>query len=108
MLALIASFFNLISDLDYQWIGFRKLKPARHENMPLQLVARQAIFYAPLAAIYTALIIKVGYESHASTTFIGCSAFAAATVVCTLHALSAFFWNMRAAELRQLRVDDRK
>ena len=108
MLALIASFFNFINDLEYHWIGFSKRKPARHENMPIQLVTRQAIFYAPLAAIYTALIIKTGFESQASTTFVGLSAVAAAVMVCMLHALSAFFWNMRAAELRQLRVDERR
>jgi hypothetical protein len=104
MLELIASFFHFVGELDAYWIGFRALRPARHEDMTAQLVARMALFYAPAAAIYTALILKVGSDGHAPASQILLPAFFAGALVCVLKSLTAYFWNQRAARLRRLRA----
>lgn len=102
MLELVASFFNFISGLDAYWIGFRALRPARHEDMTAQLVARMVMFYAPAAAVYTALILKVSSDGHTSASQLLLPAFFAGALVCALNSLTAYFWNQRAARLRRL------
>jgi hypothetical protein len=104
MLAFIAGFFNFVTELDSNWIGFRALRPARHEDMTAQVVARLTMFYAPAAAVYTALIVKISSEDQAPSALVLCGALGAGTLVFTLQSLAAYFWNQRAAKLRRLRA----
>ena len=104
MLSTIANLFNSISDLDLTWIGFRSFKPAPHEKMRFSIVLRMLMFHAPGSAVYTALFVLLSRGESVRPAFAWSAGFFAATLLCMMHTLAAYFWNQRAEQLQRMRA----
>ena len=93
--------FNRINDWDGTWFGFHWLKPAQDEPMSSRTVALLSLFYAPVTALVaTVPSFLIGIPP--ATTWN--SSLAAAAFFVVLQSLSAFFWNRRAAAIRDTEV----
>ena len=97
ILRALEDWFNRINDWDGTWIGFRRLKPAPSDDMPVRTVAVLSLFYAPVTAICVA---GIGLLGSWPSELITIGSVAAAVCFVLLQSLSALFWNRRASKLR--------
>ena len=98
--------FNRINDWDGTWFGFHWLKPAQDQRMSSRTVCLLSSFYAPVTApIATIPSFLVG---GIPATTMWSSSLAAAGFLVVLQSLSAFFWNRRAAAIRETEVADQR
>jgi hypothetical protein len=97
ILRALEDLFNRINDWDETWIGFRQLKPAPGNDMPVRTVAVLALFYAPATASCMAV---AGLLASLPTGLIALGSATAAMSFVLLQSLSARFWNRRASRLR--------
>jgi hypothetical protein len=89
--------FNRVNDWDVTWIGFRRLKPARHENMPVRTVSILSSLLAPSCGMAIAVCL---WLAGAERELCWAGAFAGAVQFVFLQSMSAYFWNRRAVRLR--------
>jgi hypothetical protein len=90
--------------MDLHWFGFRKLRPARAEDMSARVVAILCLVYCPLSALIAFLISYFTLQAAAArrppaavSWFI---AGAAALLYLLMQGLLARAWNQRAARIR--------